>query len=251
MKPENSNTKYFAAVGDTHGHMHAMVKMLTQWESISGKSLAFVIQAGDFEPHRNNEDVRTMAAPAKYKKAGDFPDYHCGRTNFPWPVYFIGGNHEPYGFLDETPSGNIITENCHYLGRVGTVELSNIKIAGISGIFREEQVPAWRPPVSLIHRKSNKEYIYIIKDEVEKILNYNRTDILIMHQWPNQFSRLIIEILEPRVIICAHEHKKHRDEIILESGKHVSLCCLANVEKGTDSFAIFQITPGQEINEIL
>src|SRR5436309_1716544 len=95
----------FAAVGDVHGHMHAMVRLLQGWEQKAGRRLSCVLQVGDFEPIRVKEDLESMAAPAKYRRAGDFPDFFAGRAAFPWPVYFIGGNHEPYGLLDLTPEG--------------------------------------------------------------------------------------------------------------------------------------------------
>jgi len=86
---------FFAAVGDVHGQMHEMVRLLSAWEGRAGRALAFVLQVGDFEPVRDQKDLDTVAAPMCYRKLGDFPDFHSGRATFPWPVWFIGGNHEP------------------------------------------------------------------------------------------------------------------------------------------------------------
>jgi len=47
----------FAAVGDVHGHMDRCVAMLESWEKTNNKSLSFVLQVGDFEPHRDNADL--------------------------------------------------------------------------------------------------------------------------------------------------------------------------------------------------
>ena len=90
---------YFASVGDVHGSIGPMVDALQNWEKRFQKSLSFVVQVGDFEPHRSIEDVRTMAAPAKHKKLGDFHLFYNRKRVFPWPVYWIGGNHEPYRFF--------------------------------------------------------------------------------------------------------------------------------------------------------
>ena len=43
---------YFAAVGDVHGHIYKMWSLLKRWEEKHHKRLSFVLQVGDFEPHR-------------------------------------------------------------------------------------------------------------------------------------------------------------------------------------------------------
>ncbi|MDJ0554323.1 MAG: metallophosphoesterase [Microcoleaceae cyanobacterium MO_207.B10] len=95
---DNHQDIYFAVVGDVHGHIYKMIGLLQNWENYSGQKLTFILQVGDFEPHRNEADLATMDAPTKYRKLGDFPDFYEQRSIFPWPIWFIGGNHEPYGF---------------------------------------------------------------------------------------------------------------------------------------------------------
>jgi lariat debranching enzyme len=104
------NPIYFAAIGDVHGDIYSMLGLLDSWEQKQQKSLSFVLQVGDFEPHRHEEDLLTMDAPTKYKQLGDFPDFYRGKVKFPYPLYFIGGNYEPYGFLDYFPQGRQIIE---------------------------------------------------------------------------------------------------------------------------------------------
>ncbi|MEW6736814.1 MAG: metallophosphoesterase [Acidobacteriota bacterium] len=266
---------YFAAVGDVHGHMNFMVRLLNNWESATNQKLDFVLQVGDFEPHRNEADLSTMAAPSKYRKLGDFPDYFTGKLRFPYPLYFIGGNHEPYGFLDQLPSNSKIVENCYYLGRVGKVELAGLTIVGLSGIYREDKFTVTRPSIAEINRRSNKEYIYFTKDEVDKVLEFSTPDILMLHEWPaniiddsdhkefeqlrhalgyddvgNEYSRLIIEMLEPRLVLCGHMHKRYRKRVTLESSKMVDVCCLANVEQGVNSVAIYRLLDTGDLVEV-
>ena len=262
----SSQEVYFAAVGDVHGHMNKMVQMLTNWEYATNKKLDFVLQVGDFEPHRDEIDLSTMAAPSKYRKLGDFPDFYQNKKTFPWPLYFIGGNHEPYGFLDLFPKGEQVAANCYYLGRVGKVEINDLTIVGFSGIYREDKFEWLRPSVKDIAKKSNKEYIYFTKQEVDKVLEFSSPNIMLFHEWPaniidkenynefealrhalgyddvgNEYARLITEMLEPDLVICGHMHKKYRKQIKLESNKHVDICCLANVEQGLNSIAIFKL----------
>lgn len=273
----NTQEVYFAAVGDVHGHMCKMVEMLKKWEASTNKKLAFILQVGDFEAHRDEIDLSTMAAPSKYRKIGDFPDFYQQKKFFPWPIYFIGGNHEPYGFLDLFPEGQEIIPNCYYLGRTGKLELSGLTILGLSGIYREDKFELLRPSVKDISKKSNKEYIYFDKQEVNKMLEFSSPNILLFHEWPanivdnenhkefetlrhalgyddvgNEYARLITELLEPDLVICGHMHKKYRKEIKLESGKLVKICCLANVEQGFNSIAVFQFLDStiKEISEV-
>lgn len=267
MMSGNFQEVYFAAVGDVHGHMNAMVEMLTSWEKATCRKLEFVLQVGDFEPHRDEKDLATMAAPSKYRKLGDFPDFYQNKKTFPWPLYFIGGNHEPYGFLDLFPQGQEITSKCYYLGRIGKVEVASLTIAGLSGIYREDKFEWPRPNISEIEKKSNKEYIYFTKEEVNKISEFSTPHILLFHEWPaniidkenykefetlrhalgyddvgNEYARLVTEILEPDLVICGHMHKKYRKQIKLESEKLITICCLANVEQGLSSIAIFRFS---------
>ena len=58
-------------------------------------------------------DLTTMDAPTKYKKLGDFTDFYRRQVYFPYLVYFIGGDREPYGFLDDFSLAlNIVNEVC-------------------------------------------------------------------------------------------------------------------------------------------
>jgi len=265
----------FAAVGDVHGHHYEMVRLLEERESQIDSRIKFVLQVGDFEPHRYEADLESMAAPAKYRAVGDFPDFYSGEVAFPWPVYFIGGNHEPYGFLDTvTPSGQI-AENCIYLGRAGHTELGGLKIVGLSGIFNGDKFSDAHPRVEDLLIRKKKDYTYFNKDDVDRAVEFGKADILMVHEWPsdivaeadrglfeqqrrslrydsigNQYARILIELLSPRLVLCGHMHKKYRNQIRLRSGEVVDVCCLSSVHQGADSLAFFRIDEGGAISEI-
>ncbi|MGF1489704.1 MAG: metallophosphoesterase [Prochloraceae cyanobacterium] len=151
---------YFAAVGDVHGDMYLMLNLLKKWEAKHCRSLSFILQVGDFEAHRHQKDLTTMDAPSKYKKLGDFQAFYRSKAKFPYPIYFIGGNHEPYGFLDLYPNGGEIARNCYYFGRVGSIELAGLKIVGLSGIYKPELFDrSTRPPIEDITIRSNSDYL--------------------------------------------------------------------------------------------
>lgn len=246
----------FALVGDVHGAMHAMVKELRAREKKIGRTFDFVAQVGDFEPHRHDEDLRSMAAPAKYKEIGDFPDFVKGWGTFPWPVYFIGGNHEPYGWLEQHPHGAELIRHCVYLGRVGKVEIQeSLMLAGLSGVFVPELYTTKRPPLESFHSVSNKSFIGYTEDDVDRILEFPRPDILLLHEWPEGLTqdrkyahrsagsaqaRLIIELLRPRLVACGHMHRGHHDIWTHDDGSTTELVCLAHIRARTEAVAAYQ-----------
>ena len=181
-------TTRFAVVGDVHGEHWAMIRHLTGWEKSRKKSLDFVLQVGDFEPHRDETDLATMAAPAKYRDVGDFPQFASGQARFPWPLYFIGGNHEPYGFLDALPDSSHVAPSCIYIGRANAIEIGGCRVAGLSGIFQPYLFHQKRPDVSQFGRKSNKDWIGWNEGDIEKLLTLGRAEIFLLHEWPISFG---------------------------------------------------------------
>ena len=275
MAQKCSSELYFAAVGDVHGHIYTMMGLLQSWERKNQKSLAFVLQVGDFEAHRHEDDLLTMDAPTKYKTLGDFQDFYTGKAKFPYPLYFIGGNHESYGFLDKFPNGKEIAPNFNYIGRVNRIELAGLKVVGVSGIYKPELFEQKsRPSFSGIKNYSNKKYIAFTQTEIGQAMDYDCTDILLLHDWAtdiispealklfqqrysnaryqeigNEYARLLIEALEPKLVLCGHLHFAHRCALSLSS-RASNICCLANVQQGKESIAVFRLTPELDIMEV-
>lgn len=258
---------FFAAVGDTHGHMHLMVRLLQAWEQRAHEALAFVLQVGDFEPHRHDADLATMAAPARHRRLGDFPDFASRRAAFPWPVVFIGGNHEPYGFLDARPEGFELLPNCRYLGRAETMTVRGVRVAGLSGILQEDAFQWRRPPVSSLGAVSSKAFAYFNEHDVDRLLAAGRCDVLMVHDWPagivsasdaadfdrhrrsmrydtvgNEYARMLVDGLRPRLVLCGHMHKAYRATVQHSSGEATRVCCLGSVEQSRGAVAVFHVT---------
>lgn len=268
---------YFGAIGDVHGQMLRMVKLLSAAEQQLRLRLEFVLQVGDFEPHRDEADLHTMAAPSKYRRLGDFPEFYNGKAKFPWPVYFIGGNHEPYGYLDQFPAGAELIRNCQYLGRSGCLNINGLNVAGLSGIYHADWYSQPRPEISRIASISNKSFIYFNEADIDPLLSREGgVDIVLLHEWPaniideadqaefeqirrslrydsvgNEISELVVQWLEPQLVLCGHMHKQYRRQLVLPDNKPVSVCCLASVHEGTDSLAVFQVNESGEITEVL
>jgi hypothetical protein len=254
----------FAAVGDVHGQMHAMVRLLQGIEKKLGRAIAFVLQVGDFEPHRTEDDLATMAAPQKYRKMGDFAAFHAGAAAFPWPVWFIGGNHEPYGFLERVPGGDEVAAGCRWWGRVGALELAGVRVVGLSGIYQEETYHRGRPPIAALGTASPKAFIGFTEAEVERAAELGPADVLLLHEWPsgvaeapsladvaaagrpvayrepgNAPARMLVELLAPRLVLCGHMHERRRVEIRAGAAR-VPVACLASLHEGKEGIAVFE-----------
>ena len=265
----------FAAVGDVHGQIAVMVDLLLELEKTEEVKIEFVLQTGDFEPHRNTADLQTMAAPQKYRKVGDFASFMNGNQSFPWPVYFIGGNHEPYGYLDEDPAGFELMPRCTYLGRAYAGTIGGLKVCGLTGIFSEKHFTEPRPPLSAIGSTSNKEYTYFRTWEVERLLGEDSADVLLLHEWPsgilepegwtvpgsrgpgsggeapgNKYARWLLDHLRPKLVLCGHLHHRYRRRLRWEDGSDTLFAGLAHIGAGMESVALFSYDGG-EIKERL
>lgn len=253
-----------AVVGDVHGAHHALVRLLSGWERARELKLDFVLQVGDFEPHRDEADLATMAAPAKYRKLGDFGRYSRGESHFPWPIFFIGGNHEPYGLLDLWPEGGEIAPNCFYFGRAGEREIGGLRVAGLSAIFAEESFTARRPGVDEFGSRSNKCYACYNQNDIARLLEMEPVDVLLLHEWPTMPSRrvdrplanngaqwieIVVKHLQPKRIFCGHAHTRWSGKTNVSNGS-IPVECLSHIERRRDCFAVYEIDDAGNWREI-
>ena len=267
MSPAAKNRSCFAAVGDVHGHMDEMVTRVEAASKAAGRRVDFVLQVGDFEPHRDPHDLASMHAPKKFHQLGTFHRYFNNVKTFPWMIYFIGGNHEPYRFLDQHPRGGLIARNCYYLGRVGAVTLGDLRIAGLSGIFREALFDVPRPGYDRFHETSNRAYTGFTAAEVDALLSLAPVDILLLHDWPdfllegseaaplrarlrrsrggNAYASVLVELLRPDLVLCGHMHEAHDHRWSWGGGRETLCCCLDHVMKSDASVALFDLCDGQ------
>jgi lariat debranching enzyme len=259
----------FAAVGDVHGDIHAMVRLLDQWERQHGRTFDFVLQVGDFEPHRHEQDLQSASIPTKYRSLGDFPDFFAGRAAFRWPVYFIGGNHEPYGFLETIPGGGEVAPGCHYLGRVARLERDGLVIVGLTGIYKESAFGG-RPPIRALGSTPKKAFTYFSEDDIERALAFGRADVLVLHDWPlgaitpeqhadvrgqrragdsgdlgNPWARALVDRLRPRLVVAGHMHWRHRSRI----GPSL-FAAMGHIDTGRDALGVFTVRDDGGIEEV-
>lgn len=272
-KPGSPGKVYFAAVGDVHDHFRLMDEKLSAWEARHNVALDFLLQVGDLQPCRNADDLATMATPQKYRALGDFEDLWRRQVSFDRPIYFIGGNHEPYGWLDQHPSGAELLPGLRYLGRVGQVHLHGLNVVGVTGIWSEEYFELPRPAVASIMNSKRKRYTYYNAADLEQARQDGRPDILMIHDWPagllddttdhpwkNRGSqgeagigsvpaRALIDELRPRMVICGHMHWPFQTVLTHPDGTATQVHCLDRVRgasRSTSDIRFFQVNAGED-----
>ena len=266
----------FAALGDLHGRMAVAIDTLRQAELAAGIAIDFVLQVGDFEPHRNDDDLSSMYAPHRRKELGEFPAYASGEKRFPWPLYFIGGNHEPYGYLRQGPNGFTVADNVHFLGFAGTRNLSGLEVAFLSGIHDDRYHDECRAAGQIVHTEDTagqRALSCFTARDVERLQDVKHPHVLLLHEWPLGLVRpedhepgeprhrrlrwgetgvrrlrALVEQVEPAVVLCGHVHRRYRRVIAGSGGTPINVHCMgcADDRGGCALFAF----DGMRIEEI-
>ncbi len=200
----------FLAIGDVHGHWESVIQALEVAGAVLGRAPDAVLQVGDASPYRNESEMLMSHVPSKYRTMGTFAALRSG--DLAAPVYFIGGNHEPYEALDQTEGPYPVPwgDNVYYLGRAGAASIENLNLAWLSGIEGGEMLP--------IRGTSKKERSYYLECEIEAAIEQGQAlggiDVLITHDWPSgiidgvgkALIRVLIEELKPKLQVCGHMH---------------------------------------------
>lgn len=265
----------FAVVGDIHGQMGLMETILHEEEKRLGRELDFVLQVGDFMPVRGQDDLATVYAPRRCKVVGDFPAYHQGVKRFPWPVYFVGGNHEPYGFLEtlEAEAAEVgyarVADNLFYFGRAGWLTQLGVNVVGLSGTFAEGSHRGERPVQ--VTPASARDFCHFNEGDLRNVwytfdsvfdATASELDIVLLHDWPaglvpeeellamdrryghlrdSSLLRWACALPPARFVCCGHHHVRR----VFRAGETGPVVlCLADITQGREAVAVFRKQAG-------
>ena len=238
------NTLNIIITGCIHGCMDKMYKDIQDYEKEKKKKIDLVLCTGDFECMRNENDLKFLSCPEKYRHMGDFHKYYNSKIKAPYLTIFIGGNHEASNYLEQNYYGGYVAENIYYLGRAGVINVKGIRIGGISGIFNKFDYFKGHFEKKENEIKGDKKSIFHLREfELAKISHIkNKIDIFMTHDWPTNLinekdyskvfklkphfkeeiiegtlgsfpGEFILKLLKPYYYICGHMHFFYTNKI--------------------------------------
>lgn len=231
--------------GDVHGEFELLAHTVARVAETIG-TVDAVLAVGDVEANRDEEDAIGVHAPTKYRRVGDFPYVAQGILNIGAPLYFIGGNHEPWPALDAAGPGRW-SEGAYFLGRAGVADVVGFQVAYLSGIYspRVTDVPKAR-------RTDIRDRGYYTWEELHQVRRAasrrGSVDFLLTHDWPSDIAatcgdrpigrpelRQLCTELRPRWHFCGHMHYSYRASI-----GTTDVVCLGHIRTGPQGFAVVE-----------
>ncbi|XP_053205206.1 lariat debranching enzyme A-like [Panonychus citri] len=174
-----------AVVGCLHGELDQIYQEVTELENRNKYKIDLLVICGDFQSVRNENDLKCIAMPPKYRKLGCFHKYYSGEKIAPFLTIFIGGNHEASNYLITLPYGGWVAPNIFYMGYSNVIRYKGLRIGGISGIFNHHHRHCGhfeRLPMSEDTKRSAYHTRHL---EAFRFMSIKKPlDIFISHEWP-------------------------------------------------------------------
>jgi hypothetical protein len=208
------------AVGDVHGSWQVAVRQLWELDDRVG-GLDVVFQVGDGQAYRHPDESAGLHPDSRHRDVhSDYPSVVDGRGP-PAPVYFIGGNHEPWPALDDSGPGPWGRPDVSFLGRAGCVRLAGLVVAFLSGIGSAEV-----SDLDATQRVSPAQRAHWVHQELDTVREsaaaFGHVDVLLTHNWPASLgfdrhgqpagdaaeARLAAD-LHPTLYLCGHYHRRY------------------------------------------
>jgi len=208
-----------AVFGDIHGHWIAFREAILALHAEA--PLDLVLQVGDAQPIRDEQDLAYLPVPERHRALGDY-----ALLDGPWPIptLFIGGNHEPFNVLEAMPEGGFLQPNLEYLGRAGCLTIGDLRIAGLGGVLSPRAIDRSRLPWPFPPQQA-REASYYRRADLAKVAASGKVDILLLHEWPTQMENArsadwprhwekvgseplgaLVGKLRPTFVFCGHMH---------------------------------------------
>ncbi|MDG9705375.1 metallophosphoesterase [Streptomyces sp. DH37] len=235
-------------VGDVHGEFGR----LAEWSAAVRRRrgpLDAILAVGDAEANRDGTDAAGEHNPRAPGGIGDFPLVADGRIDLGAPLYFIGGNHDPWPALDEAGPGRW-SGAAHFLGRAGVTDVAGFRVAFLSGIHAARVTGTPGAP-----RETPRDRTYYTAEELERVAREAReagpVDMLLTHDWPSGVAgprrghvgrpelRTLCERVRPRWHFCGHMHYRRRAAV-----GPTRVVCLGRIRTGPAALALVERGPG-------
>jgi predicted phosphodiesterase len=206
------NSVRFVILGDIHGSFARAADVIEQAAGVLGRVDA-AICVGDLEPNRNARDAAGVATGKGHRRwVGEYPQVLRGEIVLPAPLWFIGGDHEPWATLDSQGPGEI-SPGVTFMGRAGVRDVKGLNVAFISGV----QGPA--SDGDMFSRQGRDERACWVRAEMialeRAVAKHDRIDILVTHDWPDEVlgepgNTELLRVGEATgavLHVCGHRHR--------------------------------------------
>ncbi|KAE8210000.1 hypothetical protein CF327_g6071 [Tilletia walkeri] len=174
-----------AVEGCSHGELDQIYQKVLARESQDGAFFDVLLLCGDFQAIRNHADLHSIAVPDKYRQLGDFWQYYAGVKRAPLLTLVIGGNHEASNYMHELYYGGWLAPNIYFLGQAGCVEVGDLIISGISGIYKKHDYFRGRYEAQPYNKSDLRSVYHTRVYDIARLKLLPKTDIVLSHDWPN------------------------------------------------------------------
>ncbi|CDP20997.1 unnamed protein product [Coffea canephora] len=174
-----------AVEGCMHGELDNVYATLLHLQEVEKVKIDLLLCCGDFQAVRNEKDLDSLNCPQHYKSMKSFWKYYSGEKVAPFPTIFIGGNHEASNYLWELYYGGWVAPNIYFLGFAGVIKFGNIRIGGLSGIYKEYDYHKGHFEKLPYDKKDVRTVYHIREYDVHKLMQVEEPiDIFLSHDWP-------------------------------------------------------------------
>eukprot|EP00741_Cyanophora_paradoxa_P005155 tig00000863_g4997.t1 len=174
-----------AVEGCAHGDLERIYASIEHIERTQSVKIDLLLCCGDFQAVRNEDDLTCLACPAKYRSMNSFYKYYSGELRAPVPTIFIGGNHEASNHMWELYYGGWVCPNIYFLGYAGVVRFGGLRIAGLSGIFKENHYRLGHFERAPYGEGEMRSAYHVRELEVFRLKQLTGpVDVFLSHDWP-------------------------------------------------------------------
>lgn len=241
-KPSTSTAREvrFAAIGDVHGSFGAVAALVDLAKRDLSGSMDAVLCVGDMEANRNARDAAGVATGKGHRRwVGEFPKVVSGEIEIGAPLWFIGGDHEPWARLDSRGPGEVVP-GVTFLGRAGVRDVCGLRVAFLSGVRGAASEG------DLFSRGGRDERACYVDIEIvalqRSMRRHESIDVLLTHDWPEGLDgdtgsadvRSLLDVTTTSLHICGHHHIRKSGAIGV-----TQIEALADVTSGADGYATF------------
>ncbi|XP_020528149.1 lariat debranching enzyme isoform X1 [Amborella trichopoda] len=176
-----------AIEGCMHGELDNVYSTLLYIEKVENTKIDLLICCGDFQAIRNKDDLKSVNVKPKYwdNCMNSFWKYYSGKETAPIPTIFVGGNHEASNYLWELYYGGWTAPNIYFLGFAGVVKFGDIRIGGLSGIYKARDYYSGHYERTPYNSNDIRSIYHVRQYDVYKLMQIEeKIDIFISHDWP-------------------------------------------------------------------